>query len=52
MAMNSLERDGAWIMHCLNAHNCALKRRPLDGDSNFEQLPVRAGVRREQCDGF
>nr|WP_245284285.1 VirK family protein [Bradyrhizobium sp. WSM2254] len=35
-----------------NAQNCALKRRPLDGDCNFEHLPILVGVHREQCDGF
>lgn len=43
MATKSLEHDDVLIM-LPNAHNCALKRRPLDGDCNFEQLPIPAAI--------
>lgn len=50
MAMKSLEHDDD---HALpNAQNFTLKRRLLDGDCKFAHLPIPAGLRREQCDGF
>lgn len=41
MAIKSVEHDNARMMRCPTPKKGALKRRPLDGDCNFEQLLFR-----------